>query len=94
MGFCFNGISRSNHFSPFSNSIGANEFQANSKIRCHEVDEVGKKWFGLVFLVKLLSIGSIHLKHFEVANNKLLFDSLNDFADIEIGIRFNHSIGS
>ena len=89
-----NGVSRPNHFPPLTDSIRTNQFHPNGKIRGHKVDEVGEKGFALMLLVELFSIRRGHLKHFQISDNKLLFDSSDDFADVEIGIRFDHGIGS
>lgn len=45
--------------------------------------------------VELLGVGEGHFAHFDVGDDEPgLFDSGNDFADVFVAVRFDHSEGS
>ena len=87
-------VSGTYEFSPLCDGVLRHKFHSNREVRGHEVDECGVEGLAIVLGVKLPGPLLAKLEHLQIGDGKFLLSSSNHLPKIEIGIGFEHSIGS
>ncbi len=70
----------------------SNEFHADYVVRSHEIDESREEGLAFVFAVEFAGLVLGKPEHFKIRNSELIFCFRNNFANVEVGIRLNHTV--
>ena len=70
----------------------SDKFHTDCIVRSHEIDESREEGLAFVFAVEFAGLVLGKPEHFKIGNSELIFCFRNNFANIEVGIRLNHTI--
>lgn len=91
---CFLSVGWSQSLPPTIDGIRSHQFHPNSKIRSHKLHQLGKELFSNMLSIESLCILFIHFKHLKISNNEIFFNLRNNFSNIHVAVRFDHSVSS